>query len=89
MEAEANWVGHNIADGAGMIADFSAVNSGVDRTLPLDNTSRTVGCLLFGDTNNDHNNKGCCEVVAQRRLRLRPWLNKPEAGVDAPYAFCV
>ncbi len=38
---------------------------------------------------NKPNNKGCCGVGAQRRLRLRPWLNKPDAGFDVPYALCV
>lgn len=48
----ANWVGGNIADGAGSTADFSLVDITGARTVTIDGlvASRTVGTLLAGDT---------------------------------------
>lgn len=45
-----NWNLSTIADGADSTADFSAVNLASDLTVRL-NSSRTIGSLIFGNTN--------------------------------------
>lgn len=44
-----NWIGNNIADGSGFTANFSTLNITADTTVNLD-TDRTIGNLIFGDT---------------------------------------
>lgn len=48
------WQGNTVADGTNFTADFSLVNITANRTVTL-NGSRTIGHLIFGDTNNTHN----------------------------------
>jgi autotransporter-associated beta strand protein len=45
-----NWVGNVIADGTGKTADFNHVNLTADTAVGL-NGNRTIGNLIFGDTN--------------------------------------
>ena len=51
--ATANWQNSTIASGAGVAADFSALALGSAPTVTLDG-ARTIGDLLFGDTNNSY-----------------------------------
>ncbi len=44
-----NWSGSIIADGSGNTADFSTIDISADRTVTVD-TSRTIGNIMFGDT---------------------------------------
>jgi autotransporter-associated beta strand protein len=44
-----NWVGNTIADGSGFTADFSTLDITADTTVNL-NGPRTIGNLVFGDT---------------------------------------
>jgi autotransporter-associated beta strand protein len=48
-----NWQGGVIADGAGNMAHFDALDITTDVTVSLD-TSRTIGELYIGDTNSTH-----------------------------------
>src|SRR5947209_12099401 len=48
-----NWAGGIVADGSGAKADFSTIDITGARTPNLD-TSRTVGRIDIGDTNNTH-----------------------------------
>ena len=50
----ANWTGGVIADGGGK-ADFSTVNITANRTVTIDTTSRTIGDMEIGDTDNSNN----------------------------------
>lgn len=54
--ATGSWLGGTVADGAGSIADFSQLNITGDRTVTIDGAaaSRTVGTLVFGDTDSSH-----------------------------------
>jgi len=45
-----NWAGNTIAAGAGNTADFSTLNPTADTTVTLD-AARSIGTLVFGDTN--------------------------------------
>jgi len=45
-----NWSGNIIAAGAGNTADFSTLNPTADTTVTLD-AARSIGSLIFGDTN--------------------------------------
>ena len=47
---QANWAGNIIAGGAGNTADFSTLNITSDTTVNLD-APRSIGSLIFGDTN--------------------------------------
>ena len=47
---DTNWVGNVIADGSGSTADFSQVDLTADTAVSL-NGDRTIGNLIFGDTN--------------------------------------
>ncbi|MCP5532109.1 MAG: autotransporter-associated beta strand repeat-containing protein [Akkermansiaceae bacterium] len=47
--ANPNWAGDQIADGTGFTADFSTLDVTADATITLDG-SRTIGNLVFGDT---------------------------------------
>jgi autotransporter-associated beta strand protein len=49
-----NWSGGVVADGADSIADFSTLDITADDTVHLD-SSRTIGSLVFGDTNPSNN----------------------------------
>ncbi len=46
----ANWTGGNVADGSGSTADFSNVNITADPTVIHLDSARTIGNLIFGDT---------------------------------------
>jgi fibronectin-binding autotransporter adhesin len=48
-DTASNWLGNNIADGTGAVADFSTLNITGVQTVTLD-APRTSGTLLFGDT---------------------------------------
>ena len=49
-----NWYGNAVANGAGVSADFSALDLTSDTTVTLDG-SRTLGGLKFGDATPSHN----------------------------------
>ena len=49
-----HWSGGTIADGQDAIADFSTLDITTDNTVHL-NSARTIGQLLFGDTNPTNN----------------------------------
>src|SRR5262249_30172758 len=49
-DASANWAGGIVADGAGFTADFSAADISLYTVVNLD-SPRTIGNLLFGDSN--------------------------------------
>jgi len=44
-----NWLDHTVADGSGVAADFSTLDLTADTTVSL-TTARTIGSLIFGDT---------------------------------------
>ncbi|HEX7262097.1 MAG TPA: cadherin domain-containing protein, partial [Luteolibacter sp.] len=49
----ANWMSGTIASGSSMVADFSVPNITANTTVAL-NGSRTIGGLVFGDTDNQY-----------------------------------
>ena len=50
---ESNWVGDQIADGVGATATFTIGESG-NRTYTIDDTSRTLGTLIWGQNRSIH-----------------------------------
>ncbi|MEI6197953.1 MAG: hypothetical protein WCS42_26865, partial [Verrucomicrobiota bacterium] len=49
--AAANWSNSVIADGSGLTADFNSINLTTDPTVVHFDVTRTIGNLIFGDTN--------------------------------------
>ena len=49
--AAANWSNSIFADGSGFTADFNSVNIATDPTVVHLDSARTIGNLIFGDTN--------------------------------------
>ena len=49
--AAANWSNSVIADGSGFTADFNSINLTTDPTVVHFDVTRTIGNLIFGDTN--------------------------------------
>lgn len=48
--ADPPWAGGTVADGSGFTANFNTLDIAADNTVHLD-TPRTIGNLIFGDTN--------------------------------------
>jgi autotransporter-associated beta strand protein len=86
---DTNWVGNTIADGAGFTADFSTLDvpatpasPATDPTVTLDG-ARTIGNLIFGDTNTATAGSWILATGSEGSLTLDAGLLSPTITVNA------